>query len=76
MYIVCELSYHYILYIVYELIVGFANATAAELNPEIATEVGTAQLMTVINWCTYPNVCMFILLGFSTTKALIPSQMS
>merc|ERR1712176_643071 len=49
-------SMSFFLYIVYELLVGLAAATAAEPNPEIAKKIGTAQVMTVISWCTYPIV--------------------
>merc|ERR1712217_484693 len=47
------------LYIVYELLVGFAAATASEADPVIASKIGTAQVMTVISWCTYPIVYLF-----------------
>ena len=75
LYIVSELSYHYILYIVYELLVGLAAATASEPNPEIAKKIGTAQVMTVISWCTYPIVYLFPMLGFSAAKAIVSIQM-
>ena len=43
-------------YIVYELLVGFAAATAQESDAEIRCKVQTSQVMTVISWCTYPVV--------------------
>merc|ERR1712228_1000390 len=43
-------SMAFFLYIVYELLVGLAAATASEPNPEIAKKIGTAQVMTVISW--------------------------
>merc|ERR1712190_604358 len=52
-------SMSFFLYIVYELLVGLAAATASEPNPEIAKKIGTAQVMTVISWCTYPIVYLF-----------------
>merc|ERR1711920_1044446 len=45
-------SMAFFLYIVYELLVGLAAATASEPNPEIAKKIGTAQVMTMISWCT------------------------
>merc|ERR1712176_1143840 len=50
------LSMSFFLYIVYELLVGLAAATASEADPVIASKIGTAQVMTVISWCTYPIV--------------------
>merc|ERR1712190_660125 len=68
-------SMSFFLYIVYELLVGLAAATAAESNPEIAKKIGTAQVTTVISWCTYPVVYLFPMLGFSAAKAIVGIQM-
>merc|ERR1712039_223672 len=57
-------SMAFFLYIVYELLVGLAAATS-EADPVIASKIGTAQVMTVISWCTYPVVYLFPMLGFS-----------
>merc|ERR1711941_190000 len=46
-------------YIVFELLVGLAAATASESDPVIAEKIKTAQVMTVISWCTYPIVYLF-----------------
>merc|ERR1712217_140694 len=59
------LSMAFFLYIVHELLVGLAGATASEADPVIASKIGTAQVMTVISWCTYPVVYLFPMLGFS-----------
>merc|ERR1712125_223285 len=67
-------SMSFFLYIVYELLVGLAAATAAEPNPEIAKKIGTAQVMTVISWCTYPIVYLFPMLGISAAKAVVSIQ--
>merc|ERR1712190_668939 len=69
------LSMSFSLYIVYELLVGLAAATASEADPQIAKKIGTAQVMTVISWCTYPNVYLFPMLGFSAAKAVVSIQM-
>merc|ERR1712203_669279 len=68
-------SMAFFLYIVYELLVGLSAATASEPNPEIAKKIGTAQVMTVISWCTYPIVYLFPMLGFSAAKAIVSIQM-
>merc|ERR1711972_887282 len=68
-------SMSFFLYIVYELLVGLAAATAAEADPVIASKIGTAQVMTVISWCTYPVVYLFPMLGFSAAKAVVSIQM-
>merc|ERR1712209_391722 len=59
------ISMGFFLYIVYELLVGLAAATASEADPQIARKIHTAQVMTVISWCTYPVVYLFPMLGFS-----------
>ena len=56
------LSMCFFLYIVYELLVGLSNATNAESDPEIRGKISTAQVMTVISWCTYPIVYLFPML--------------
>merc|ERR1712050_560335 len=48
------LSMAFFLYIVYELLVGLSAATNMEADPVIAGKIKTAQVMTVISWCTYP----------------------
>merc|ERR1712019_186125 len=53
------LSMCFFLYIVYELLVGLSAATNSEANPEIKGKIQTAQVMTVISWCTYPVVYLF-----------------
>merc|ERR1712217_59210 len=68
-------SMSFFLYIVYELLVGLAAATAAESDPVIASKIGTAQVMTVISWCTYPIVYLFPMLGFSAAKAVVSIQL-
>jgi len=56
------LSMCFFLYIVYELLVGLSNATNAESDPDIRSKISTAQVMTVISWCTYPIVYLFPML--------------
>merc|ERR1712156_181163 len=59
------LSMAFFLYIVYELLVGLSAATNMEADPVIAGKIKTAQVMTVISWCTYPIVYLFPMLGIN-----------
>jgi bacteriorhodopsin len=68
-------SMSFFLYIVYELLVGLAAATQSEADPEIAGKIKTAQVMTVISWCTYPVVYLFPMLGISAAKAVVSIQL-
>jgi bacteriorhodopsin len=68
-------SMSFFLYIVYELLVGLAAATQSEADPEIAGKIKTAQVMTVISWCTYPIVYLFPMLGVSAAKAVVSIQL-
>merc|ERR1712004_487802 len=43
-------SMAFFLYIVYELLVGLAEATSSEADPAVAGKIKTAQVMTVISW--------------------------
>merc|ERR1711903_23045 len=55
----------FFLYIVYELLVGLAAATNQETDTVVKGKIQTAQLMTVISWCTYPVVYLFPMLGIN-----------
>merc|ERR1719146_339719 len=68
------LSMMFFLYIVYELLVGLSEATNAEADPVIAGKIKTAQVMTVISWCTYPIVYLFPMLGISAATAVVSIQ--
>merc|ERR1711904_258465 len=68
------LSMCFFLYIVYELLVGLSNATNQESDPEIRGKISTAQVMTVISWCTYPIVYLFPMLGISAAHAVVAIQ--
>merc|ERR1719323_62477 len=69
------LSMSFFLYIVYELLVGLAAATASEADPVIAEKIKTAQVMTVISWCTYPIVYLFPMIGISAATSVVSIQM-
>merc|ERR1712156_978651 len=67
-------SMSFFLYIVYELLVGLSTAPASEKSAEIAGKIRTAQVMTVISWCTYPIVYLFPMLGVSAAKSVVAIQ--
>merc|ERR1712158_78122 len=62
------------LYIVYELLVGLAAATASETDPRIRDLVFRAQWVTVVSWLTYPVVYIFPMLGFKGAQAVVNIQ--
>jgi bacteriorhodopsin len=68
------LSMCFFLYIVYELLVGLAGATAAEADPAVQSKIRLAQIMTVISWCTYPVVYLFPMLGIDAAEAVVSIQ--
>jgi len=68
------ISMCFFLYIVYELLVGLSDATNSEADPVIAGKIRTAQVMTVISWCTYPIVYLFPMFGISAAKAVMGIQ--
>merc|ERR1711945_13902 len=69
------LSMAFFLYIVYELLVGLAAATASEADPVIASKIGTAQVMTVISWCTYPIVYLFPMFQINPASSVVSIQL-
>merc|ERR1712188_22890 len=68
------ISMCFFLYIVYELLIGLAEATNSESDPVIAGKIRTAQVMTVISWCTYPIVYLFPMLGINAAEAVVSIQ--
>merc|ERR1719335_1037028 len=68
------LSMCFFLYIVYELLVGLAGATNSETDPVIKGKIQTAQIMTVISWCTYPVVYLFPMFGINAATAVVSIQ--
>jgi len=67
-------SMSFFLYIVYELLVGLAAATNTETDPVVKSKIQTAQLMTVVSWCTYPIVYLFPMLGINAAHAVVSIQ--
>merc|ERR1711937_985041 len=68
------ISMGFFLYIVYELLVGLAAATESEKDAVIKGKIRTAQVMTVISWCTYPVVYLFPMLGTGGAAAVVSIQ--
>merc|ERR1719182_166126 len=68
------LSMSFFLYIVYELLVGLSDATNSEADPQVKGKIQTAQVMTVISWCTYPIVYLFPMLGINAAHAVMGIQ--
>jgi len=64
----------FFLYIVYELLVGLSAATNSETDPVVKGKIQTAQLMTVVSWCTYPVVYLFPMLGINAAHAVVSIQ--
>merc|ERR1711975_147820 len=67
-------SMGFFLYIVYELLVGLSAATNAEADPVIRGKIQSAQVMTVISWCTYPIVYLFPMFGINAATAVVSIQ--
>merc|ERR1711865_89153 len=68
------ISMIFFLYIVNELLNGLAEATAAETDPTIAAKIRTAQVWTVVSWCTYPVVYLFPMMGINAAHAVVGIQ--
>merc|ERR1711976_975724 len=68
------LSMAFFLYIVYELLVGLSAATNSETDEAIKGKIQSAQLMTVISWCTYPVVYLFPMLGINAATSVVSIQ--
>merc|ERR1712225_35781 len=68
------ISMMFFLYIVYELLIGLSEATNLEKDPEIKSKIQTAQVMTVISWCTYPIVYLFPMIGIEAAQAVVGIQ--
>merc|ERR1711957_3535 len=64
----------FFLYIVFELLVGLAAATNSETDAVVQDKIKTAQLMTVVSWCTYPVVYLFPMLGVNAAHAVVSIQ--
>jgi bacteriorhodopsin len=64
----------FFLNIVYELLVGLAEATQSEIDQVVRSKIVVVQYMTAISWCTYPVVYLFPMLGISASEAVVAIQ--
>merc|ERR1711937_910635 len=64
----------FFLYVVYELLVGLAAATAQEQDPVIKGKIQQAQVWTVVSWCTYPVVYLFPMVGLGGCRSVVNIQ--
>jgi len=68
------LSMCFFLYIVYELLLGLNSATNSEADAVVRGKIRTAQVMTVVSWCTYPIVYLFPMFGIDAANAVVAIQ--
>merc|ERR1712125_175571 len=68
-------SMGFFLYIVQELLVGLSAAANKEDDPSIKAKISSAQVWTVISWCTYPVVYLFPMLNIGGSTAVIAVQL-
>merc|ERR1712054_434700 len=68
------ISMCFFLYVVYTLLIGLAEATNAEEDPEIRDLISNAKVVTVISWCTYPIVYLFPMLHIGGSSAVVAIQ--
>jgi len=61
-------------YIVYTLMVGLKDATNSEADETVRSKIRTAQLATVISWCTYPIVFILPMCGLKGASAVVGIQ--
>merc|ERR1712026_585086 len=54
--------------------VGSALMIVSGYYREVKDKIKTAQVVTVISWCTYPVVYLFPMLGISASKAVVGIQ--
>lgn len=62
------------LYVVYELLVGLAAATASEPDAKVGALIFRSQWVTVVSWLTYPVVYLFPMLGLTGANAVVAIQ--
>jgi len=61
-------------YIVYELLVGLADATNSESDENVRGLIKNAQVWTVFSWLTYPVVYILPMLGLKGASAVVGVQ--
>jgi bacteriorhodopsin len=61
-------------YIVYELMVGLADATNSEGDETVRGLIKSAQVWTVVSWLTYPVVYILPMIGMTGAQAVVGVQ--
>ena len=69
------LSMSFFLFIVQTLLVGLAAATNAEADANVKGLIRSAQVWTVVSWCTYPIVYVFPMMGISGPSSVVAIQL-
>jgi len=68
------ISMIFFLFIVFELLVGLAEATKSESDDLVKDKIRTAQVVTVLSWCTYPVVYLIPMLGSPGAVSVVAIQ--
>jgi hypothetical protein len=69
------ISMSFFLFIVQTLLVGLADATNSESDPKVKDLIRSAQVWTVVSWCTYPIVYVFPMMGISGPSSVVAIQL-
>jgi len=69
------ISMSFFMYIVQTLLVGLSDATNSEADPKVKDLIRSAQVWTVISWCTYPIVYVFPMMGISGPSSVVAIQL-
>jgi len=69
-----KISMIFFTYIVFELLIGLRGATNDPKNAAVKGKIMTAQVVTVLSWCTYPVVYLFPMLGRSGAMNVVSIQ--
>ena len=69
------ISMSFFLFIVQTLLVGLADATNSEADPKVKDLIRSAQVWTVVSWCTYPIVYVFPMMGISGPSSVVAIQL-
>jgi len=68
------ISMIFFVFIVFELLVGLSEATNSEADELVKAKIRSAQVVTVLSWCTYPVVYLFPMLGVNAATAVVSIQ--
>merc|ERR1712139_458751 len=69
------ISMSFFLFIVQTLLVGLADATNSESDPKVKDLIRSAQVWTVVSWCTYPIVYVFPMMGIPGPSSVVAIQL-